>query len=98
MWQYCIIEYLFFSEALRARYRISKEHYSGFYKEIIQETLAACLYNEGPRKQKKRTTETSRQAVEQQASQIDEQPAGGDGVQSPSAQQSYPTADSLRFS
>ncbi|CAM4978352.1 unnamed protein product [Rotaria socialis] len=39
--------------AIRTRYRITKHHYTTFYKERIQETLAGCLYNEGTRKTKK---------------------------------------------
>lgn len=41
---------------LRARYRISKERFFGFYRESIEETLATCLYNGRPPKQKKRKT------------------------------------------
>ncbi|CAF3224831.1 unnamed protein product [Rotaria socialis] len=40
-------------DAIRTRYRITKHHYTTFYKERIQETLAGCLYNEGTRKTKK---------------------------------------------
>jgi hypothetical protein len=40
-------------EAVRTRYRIAKFHYGRFYQDHVQETLAGCLYNEGPRKSKK---------------------------------------------
>ncbi|CAF3541991.1 unnamed protein product [Rotaria sp. Silwood2] len=42
-------------EAIQTRYRITNYHYPTFYKEQVQETLAACLYNEGPRKSNKQT-------------------------------------------
>ncbi|CAF2040422.1 unnamed protein product [Rotaria magnacalcarata] len=41
------------NDAIRTRYRITKHHYTTFYKERIQETLVGCLYNEGTRKTKK---------------------------------------------
>ena len=46
-------------DAIRTRYRIAKHRYDLFYKEKIQATLAACVYNEGTRKQKqtRQTTE-----------------------------------------
>lgn len=67
--------FLFFIclEALRVRYRIANEHYSSFYKDFIQETLATCLYNEGPRKQKKRTIE-QRPTVQQHSFEPTQQP------------------------
>lgn len=54
-----IDSHLFNLDAIRTRYRIAKHRYDLFYKEKIQATLAACVYNEGTRKQKKikQTTE-----------------------------------------
>ncbi|CAF1667070.1 unnamed protein product [Didymodactylos carnosus] len=52
-------------EAVRSQFRISKHHYPTFYKEIIQQTLADCLYNEGPRKEKRQTVQQQQQTVEQ---------------------------------
>ncbi|CAF3168686.1 unnamed protein product, partial [Rotaria sp. Silwood2] len=43
------------TKAIQTRYRITNYHYPTFYKEQVQETLAACLYNEGPRKSNKQT-------------------------------------------
>lgn len=52
-------------EALRTRYRITKYHYIAFYKDRIQETLAGCLYNQGPRKLKHRSTITRENLIPQ---------------------------------
>ncbi|CAF1307834.1 unnamed protein product [Adineta ricciae] len=49
------------NEATRHRYRISKHHYSSFYKERIQESLAGCLYNEGTRKQRRKAIQQQQQ-------------------------------------
>ena len=62
------------SDALRSRYRISKQHYTSFYKDIIQETLAGCLYNEGPRKKKKQVIEQQKQTASAQNSRLEQQP------------------------
>ncbi|CAF1514934.1 unnamed protein product, partial [Didymodactylos carnosus] len=53
------------NEAVRSQFRISKHHYPTFYKEIIQQTLADCLYNEGPRKEKRQTVQQQQQTLEQ---------------------------------
>ncbi len=42
-----------FLEAIQTRYRITNYHYPTFYRELVQETLAACVYNEGTRKPSK---------------------------------------------
>ena len=52
-------------EALRSRYRVSRHHFTLFYKERIQETLAGCLYNEGQRKLKKPTDQQQAEPVQQ---------------------------------
>jgi hypothetical protein len=59
---------LMITEAIRTRYRISKYHYHSFYKERLQSTLAACLYNEGQRKSKK-------QAIQMENEMITEEPS-----------------------
>ncbi|CAF4317966.1 unnamed protein product [Rotaria sp. Silwood2] len=61
------------NEAVRAQYRITKHHYTSFYKERIQVTLACCVYNEGVRKQKKQMMQQQQQIVQQTASQVEQQ-------------------------
>ena len=65
------------SEALRSRYRVSKHHFTLFYKERIQETLAGCLYNEGQRKHKKPTDQQQPKAVQQRTTQSEQQNVTG---------------------
>ena len=63
---------LFLLEAIRTRYRVSKFHYSTFYKDHIQETLAGCLYNEGTRKPRQQAIQ--QRAIHQQAIQQQQPP------------------------
>ena len=58
------------SEAIRTRYRIAKFHYHSFYKERIQSTLAACLYNEGQRKSKKQATQMENETIQEEPSAV----------------------------
>ena len=71
------------------RHRMSKEHYSNFYREVLSETLAACVYNEGPRKQKKGRTQPMLQHVHQQATQTDQQTTGVTVIQSTSTRTNH---------
>ena len=61
------------SEAVRTRYRIAKYRYEMFYKERIQSTLAACIYNEGRRTLKQRTAQEMNTAVQYQGSTTNQQ-------------------------
>lgn len=61
------------SEAVRTRYRIAKYRYEIFYKERIQSTLAACIYNEGRRTPKSRTVREMNEAIQNQASTMNQQ-------------------------
>ena len=65
--------YSFNLDAIRTRYRISKHHYTTFYKDFIQDTLASCIYNEGTRKPKKQAMVHHQQQQRQDNSQQDEQ-------------------------
>ena len=53
-------------EAVRVRYRIAKYSYDSFYKERLQSTLAACVYNSGRRKLKQQENQETTQTTEQQ--------------------------------
>ena len=64
-------------EALRSRYRVSRHHFTLFYKERIQETLAGCLYNEGQRKHKKPTVQQQPEVMQQRTTQSEEPAATG---------------------
>jgi hypothetical protein len=60
-------------EAVRIRYRIAKYSYESFYKERLQSTLAACVYNSGRRKLKQRGNQETTQVTEQQTTTMDRQ-------------------------
>ena len=57
-----------FTEAIRTRYRIAQYHYHPFYKERLQSTLPACLYNEGQRKSKKEAIPMNQETIQEEPS------------------------------
>lgn len=69
-----------FLDAVRTRYRISKHHYTSFYKDRIQDTLANCLYNEGTRRNRRQPTGQEKDQQEPQQKNVQQQSQMGTNI------------------